>query len=153
MVEIQLNTKNMTAFTLPLADGKPVEIIDFKVDFLMSPPEIREEITYSFDKYLTTQNNGIEVAYKDAILEEGKLNIYVCKFNAGRYRLHIFGKIKGKDFKIDKALNDTSFNCRGISRDRIKYILLSSRNILKKYYLTDNLKSIENHLQAFLIAT
>ena len=39
----------MTAFKLPLADGKPLEIIDFKVDFLTSPPEIKEEIISSVE--------------------------------------------------------------------------------------------------------
>jgi hypothetical protein len=147
------NQIKMTAFKLPMADGKPLEIIDFKVDFLVSPPEIKEEFINSLDSYLTTQNGSLEVTYKDANTDEGRLNIYLCKFKAGKYRLHIFGRIKGQEFRIEKVLSDTSFNCRGISSERIKYVLLSSRNILKKYYLNANLKSIENHLQAFLISS
>lgn len=143
----------MTAFKLPLADGKPLEIFDFKVDFLTSPPEIKEELISSVEKYLTTQHDAMEVIYKDANTDEGRLNIYLCKFKAGKYRLHIFGRIKGQEFRIEKVLSDTSFNCRGISSERIKYILVSSRNILKKYYLNANLQSIENHLQAFLISS
>lgn len=138
---------------MPMADGKPLEIIDFNVDFLTSPPIIKEEIISSVENYLTTQNDVIEVNYKNAITIEGRLNIYLCKFRAGKYRLHIFGRIKGQDFKIEKVLSDTSFNCRGVSSERIKYILFNSRNILKKYYINANLKSIENHLQAFLISS
>ena len=146
-----IKSTTMTAFTLPIADGKPLEIIDFKVDFLVSPPEIKEESISGIDNYLICQNDAIQIIYKDANTEEGRLNIYVCKFKAGKYRLHIFGKIKGQEFRIEKALTDSSFNCKSISTERIKYILVSSRNILRKYYLSANLKSIENHLQAFLI--
>ena len=143
----------MTAFKLPLADGKPLEIIDFEVDFRMSPPEIKEQLISSVESYVTTDGDALQVSYNDAKTDEGRLNIYLCKFRAGKYRLHIFGKIKGKEFRIEKALSDTSFNCRGVSSERIKYILLSSRNILKKYYVSANLQSIENHLQAFLVSS
>ena len=138
---------------LPVTDGKPLEIIDFKVDFLVTPPEIKEQVIGIIEDYVSTQGEFIEVKYKDAIFEEGRLDIYVCKLTAGKYRLHILGKINGVELKIEKVLFDTSFNCKRISRERIKFILLSSRNILKKYYLRANVSNIENHLQAFLIST
>ncbi len=138
---------------LHINEGKPLEIIDFKVDFLTSPPEIKEQSTGPIDDYVSIHGDFIEVRYKDDVTKEGSLDIYVCKLAAGKYRLHIIGKINGKEFRIEKALLDTSFNCKGISSERIKYILLSSRNILKKYYLRANVRNIENHLQAFLISS
>ncbi|MDF2449945.1 MAG: hypothetical protein K0R26_2449 [Bacteroidota bacterium] len=143
----------MKSFKVPVTDGKPLEIIDFKVDFMASPPEIKQEIVNPVECGLTVQDGDMEVIYQDAIVSEGWLNIYLCKFNAGKYRLHIFGKMKGQEFKIEKALSDTSFNCRGVSSERIRHILINSRNILKKYYMNANLTSIENHLQAFLVSS
>lgn len=139
----------MTAFTLPADDGKPLEIIDYKIDLLVSPPEIKEEIISSVDNYVTPQPNGIEIIYKNAITDEGRLNIYVCKFKTGKYRLHIFGKIKGKEFRTEKELSEN--HQAHILKERIKYVLLSSRNILRSYYLSANLQSMENHLMAFLV--
>ena len=104
----------MIAFTLPMIDGKPLEIIDFKVDFLVSPPEIREQVIGTIEDCLSMHGDFIEVKYKDAVTEEGKLDIYICKLKAGKYRLHILGKIMGEDFRVEKVLFDTSFNCKGI---------------------------------------
>ena len=87
----------MTAFTLPTNDGKPLEIIDFKVDLLASPPEIQEEKISAIGNYLSNQSDGIQINYIDAQVDEGRLNIYICKFKTGKYRLHIFGKIKGQE--------------------------------------------------------
>jgi hypothetical protein len=141
----------MTAFVVPPSDGKPLKIVDLKVDLLLSPPVIQEKNIEEVDNYVSTQSNAIEIIYSDAPTEEGYLNIYVCKFKTGKHRLHIFGKIKGQEFKIDKELSGSYYNTTGISSDRIKYVLVKSRNILRTYYLNANLKSIEEHLMAFLI--
>ncbi len=139
----------MTAFTLPQDDGKPLEIIDFKIDLLASPPKIEEEIINSVDTYVTTQSNGIEITYKNAITDEGHLNIYICRFQTGKYRLHIFGKMKGTDFRTERELSE-SYQAH-IQHEHVKYVLVSSRNILRSYYLSANLQSLENHLMAFLV--
>jgi hypothetical protein len=141
----------MTAFVLPISDGKPLEIVDFKVDLLSSPPEIKEKIINAVDNYISTQTDAIKIIYNDAPIDEGRLNIYVCKFKTGKYRLHIFGKIKGQEFRTEKELSEAYSNSLSILNDRIKYVLISSRNILRNYYLSNNVKSIEDHLLAFLI--
>lgn len=144
----------MATFLSPITDGKPLEIIDFKMDLLSSPPEVKEEIITSSNNLFITENNSDAIIYNNyAPVEEGHLDIYLCKFKTGIFRLHILGKIKGQEFRIEKVLNNSSFNCKSISNERIKYILLTSRNILRKYYLSANLTGIENHLQAFLISS
>ncbi len=141
----------MTAFELPIMDGKPLEIVDFKVDLLTSPPQIREQVIQKVDDYLLTEPDALKIVYSDAPLDEGRLNIYICKFPTGKCRVHIFGKIKGKELRTEKEFPETVAK-GSITKDRIKHILSNSRNILKIYYQNANVKSIENHLMAFLIA-
>lgn len=142
----------MTAFELPINDGKPIEIIDFKIDLLASPPQIKEEVIERADNYFLTQPDILKIVYNDATLDEGHLNIYICKFPKGKCRVHIFGKIRGQELRTEKELLESAANNPAIINERIKHVLISSRNILKKYYLNSNVKSIENHLMAFLIA-
>lgn len=140
----------MTAFTLPQNDGTPLEIIDFKIDLLSSPPEIKEEIIIeTVDNYVTSQQGHLEITYKNAITDEGRLNIYLCKFKTGKHRLHIFGKIRGQVLRTEKELSE-NYEASQLNA-RIKHVLQSSRNILKNYYVNSNLQSMENHLMAFLI--
>ncbi|MES2565300.1 MAG: hypothetical protein V4565_00435 [Bacteroidota bacterium] len=139
----------MTAFTLPPDDGKPLEIIDYKINLLSSPPEIQEEVISSVDNYVYTQPDRIEIIYKNAVTEEGRLNIYLCKFQTGKFRLHIFGKLKGQEFRAEREISE-QYQVQ-IFNERVKYVLVSSRNILRSYYLKANLQSMENHLMAFLV--
>ena len=141
----------MTAFELPITDGKPLEIVDFKVELLVSPPEVREEIINEVDNYISTHTDAIKIVYHNAPVDEGRINIYVCKFKTGKYRLHIFGRIKGQDWRTERVLSEAYSNSSGILNKRIKYVLVTSRNILRNYYLSNNVKSIEDHLMAFLI--
>ncbi|MGZ3898858.1 MAG: hypothetical protein ACXVNM_02595 [Bacteroidia bacterium] len=141
----------MTIFELPVTEGKPVGIVDFKIDLLLSPPVIEQRIIETVDPYISTQTQTIKIEYKDALIDEGWLNIYICRFKTGKYRLHIFGKMKGTEFRTEKEIMDPGTNSLGIVNERIKYVLINSRNILRKYYLTSNLKSLEDHLMAFLI--
>jgi hypothetical protein len=140
----------MTEFELPANDGKPIEITDFKVDLVASPPEIKERKIDAVDQYISSQSETIRIDYKDAIVDEGRLNIYVCRLN-GKYRLHIFGKIKGKEFRTEREITEASTTWNTLNQ-KIKYVLVSSRNILRTYYMTANVKSIENHLMAFLVS-
>ncbi len=141
----------MKPFELPPSDGKPLEIIDFKVDLSASPPEIKEEIINEVDNYISAQPDAIKIVYDNAPFDEGRLNIYVCKFKSGKYRLHILGKIKGRELRTEKELSEQYSSRAGILNERIKYVLVTSRNILRNYYLNNNVKSIEDHLMAFLI--
>jgi len=142
----------MTAFQLPITDGKPLEIVDFKIDLLTSPPEIKEKVIQQVDNYLLSEPDALKIVYSNAPLDEGRLNIYVCKFNSGKCRVHIFGKIKGREFRTEKELPGNTANNPAIINERIKHVLVNSRNILKLYYLNSNIQSIENHLMAFVIA-
>ncbi|HWY10698.1 MAG TPA: hypothetical protein VN026_05190 [Bacteroidia bacterium] len=143
----------MTAFELPISDGKPLEIVDFKIDLLSSPPEIMEKVIEGVDDYVLIHSDAIQIVYNDEEIDEGRLNIYICKFKTGKCRFHVFGKIKGQEFKIEKGLSDFYSDNLSILNERVKYILVRSRNILKLYYLNSNLQSIEDHLNAFLIAS
>jgi hypothetical protein len=142
---------NMTSFELPVTEGKPIGIIDFKVDLLLSPPKIEERVIEKVDPYVSAQPNTLKIDYKDARLQEGYLNIYVCRFQTGRYRLHIFGKMAGKEFRTEREIPFASTVSINALNERIKQVLVSSRTILRTYYLHSNLKNIEDHLMAFLI--
>ncbi|MCE3259852.1 MAG: hypothetical protein K0S12_1493 [Bacteroidetes bacterium] len=141
----------MTTFEMPVTDGTPLDIVDFKVNLLSSPPEIDERIIDTVDPYVSSYPEGIKICYKDAPTDEGRLNICICRFRTGKYRLHIFGKIKGQVLRTEKEISDASLSNLTLLNEKIKYVLLSSRNILKNYYLHSNLKSMEDHLIAFLL--
>jgi len=139
----------MTAFTLPCDIGTPLEIIDFKIDLLSSPPEIQAEIINHINRNPTAPSEAFVANYKNGIMVEGEVKIYVCKFKTGRCWLHIFGRINGQEFRTEKEIlnnNHIAFN-----KERILHILQSSRNILKKYYHNSNIESIEHHLVAFIV--
>ena len=142
----------MTAFELPMQDGKPMEIVDFKVNLLTSPPEIREQVIQEVDHYLLSAPDALKIVYSNAHLDEGRLNIYVCKFPSGKCRIHILGKIKGREFRTEKELAETEANHPELVDKRIKHVLNTSKNILRMYYMNSNIQSIENHLLAFVIA-
>ena len=140
----------MTLFELPGDDGKPEKIVDFHLDLVTSPPQIKEQVITAVDPYILTHPSCVKINYKDAPIDEGHLNIYVCGFKTGKACIHIFGKIKGQEFRTEKEirLNDTTL---GTFQNRIKHVLVNSRNILRNYYLNANLKSIEAHLMAFIV--
>jgi hypothetical protein len=140
----------MTAFELPASEGKPINIIDYKVDLILSPPVIHERVIDAVDNYISLNQECIKIDYKDALIDEGRLNIYICRFKTGKYRLHIFGKLKGQEFRSEKEFLETSSNSWGVLNQRLKYVLVSSRNILRTYYMNANVKSIETHLMAFI---
>ncbi|MEO6304704.1 MAG: hypothetical protein ABIP51_16200 [Bacteroidia bacterium] len=141
----------MTTFELPKTEGKPSNIVDFEVDLLLSPPEIKERVIDNVDNYISAQPEKFIIEYKNASVDEGRLNIYICQFNSVKYQIHVFGRIRGKEFRMDKEIRVSQSNSLGIHNIRIKYILINSRRILRNYYLNSNLKSIEDHLMSFLL--
>ncbi|MCE3278967.1 MAG: hypothetical protein K0S44_1158 [Bacteroidetes bacterium] len=142
----------MTAFELPVTDGKPLNIMDFKVDLIASPPEIQHRSIEAVDQYISMNSEALCIDYKDAQLDEGRLNIYLCRFQTGKFRLHIIGKIRGQEFRTEREIKETQSNSWGTLNQKINYVLVSSRNILRTYYISSNIKSIENHLMAFIVA-
>ncbi|MDF2438640.1 MAG: hypothetical protein K0Q95_3016 [Bacteroidota bacterium] len=143
----------MTEFELPVSDGKPINIVDFKVNLVASPPEIKESVIDIVDHYVSTQEEYIKIDYKQAaVIDEGRLNIYICRFKTGKLRIHIFGKIKGEEFRSEKEITESGTNNWTYVNQKIKYVLMSSKNILRTYYLRANVKSIEDHLMAFIVS-
>lgn len=142
----------MTAFELATMEEKPQDIVDFRVDLLTSPPEIKDQVIQRLDNTLSSQPDAIKIVYHNSPLDEGCLNISVSKLQTGKYTLHILGKIRGHELRTEKELPESTSNNPAIINMRIKHVLLKSRNILKMYYLNYNVKSIENHLIAFVIA-
>jgi hypothetical protein len=49
----------MTAFSLPDIDGKPLEIVDFHVDLVLSPPEIEAKVIETVDQYVSTNTGSL----------------------------------------------------------------------------------------------
>jgi hypothetical protein len=139
----------MSAFNQPLEVGTPLEIIDFKVDLLSSPPEIIGEIIEHTNEFTGAPADAFEINYRHGTMVEGQLNIYVCKFKTGKCWLHIFGRMKGKEFRTERELS--GYHQHHFSKERVLHVLQSSRHILQKYYLNSNIESIENHLVAFLV--
>ncbi|MCW3104276.1 MAG: hypothetical protein JWO09_2716 [Bacteroidetes bacterium] len=142
----------MTEFELPVTDGKPLDIVDIKVDLVVSPPAIRERKIDVVDEYISTQAETIKIDYKDAPTDEGRLNIYICRFSTGKFRIHIFGRIKGQIFRTEREIAESDRNTWSGVNHKIRYVLVSSRNILRTYYIRANIKSIEDHLLAFIVA-
>jgi hypothetical protein len=141
----------MNTFELPSEEGKPRAIGDFKILLHSSPPLIKEQVVENTDRYISTQPGKYRIEYKDAITGEGYLNIYVCHLEKGDYILHIFGKIRGTEFRKEKLIKGKTENNFNILYHKTRYVLIQSRNILKSYYNSANLKSLEEHLMAFLV--
>lgn len=141
----------MNTFELPAEDGKPQTIADFKIYLHSSPPLIKERIINRTDSYITSQTGKYKIEYKDAPLGEGYLNICVIRAEKGTYHFHIFGKIKGAEFHKEKTISDSDKISFGFLYRKVRYVLLQSRNILRVYYTQSNLKSMEEHLMAFLV--
>ncbi|MBA3664622.1 MAG: hypothetical protein H0W61_10485 [Bacteroidetes bacterium] len=140
----------MTLFELPVSDGKPEKIVDFHLDLVVSPPQIEEKTIITVDPYILDNPACLRIDYKDAPVDEGHLNIYLCHFKTGKARLHIFGKIKGQEFRAEKEVKLLNTSLMSL-QERIKQVLVSSRNILRSYYVNANIKSLEAHLIAFLV--
>jgi len=140
----------MKTFELPFEEGKPLSIADFKLYLQTSPPRIQERIISSVDKYIKAETGCLKIIYDDAPTEEGHLNICICRFKTGRYRLHIFGTINGAPFSREKEIVDPRTHSFGILYEKIRFVLIQSRNILKTYYNSANIKGMEDHLLAFL---
>lgn len=140
----------MRSFNLPHEEGKPASIADFKLCLQTSPPRIQERIISSVDKYIKMETGCFKIEYEDAPLDEGTLNICICRFNSGKYRLHIFGTLNGEPFSREKDIADPRSHSFGVLYEKIRFVLIQSRNILKTYYNNANIKSMEDHLLAFL---
>lgn len=139
----------MRTFELPETSGKLLNFVDYELDLVLSPPEIKETIIEKTDELVDDNNGKMELRYQNMTMDEGRLKIFVCDFSTGKYCIYIYGKIKGKEIKSLKEFTGSNISA-SVKNIKIKYILVHSRNILRNYYLSSDTKSIENHLTTFL---
>jgi hypothetical protein len=139
----------MDALDLFYSEEKPLNIADFNIFLQSSPPQITERTIYDYDVF-NTSNRDNKLTRKKPKASEGCLNIRVYQLSNHRFRLYVLGKIKGKDLQLKKEIINSSPNNFIILSEKMRYTLAQSKNILKFYYQRSNLKSLEEHLVAFL---
>lgn len=140
----------MRTIELPVKNGKLLNFVDYELDLVLSPPEIKETIIAKTDELVEDNNGKLELRYNNMLVDEGRLKIFICDFSTGKYCIYIYGKIKGKEFKCVKEFTGDKNISASVKNIKIKYVLVYSRNILRNYYLSSDTKSIETHLSTFL---
>ncbi len=140
----------MGPLELSQKNGKLLRFVDYELDLVLSPPEIRETIIEKTDELVAENNGKMVLRYNNMVVDEGRLKIFICDFNTGKSCIYIYGKIKGKEIKSSIEFPGTKNINANIKNIKIKYVLIYSRNILKNYYLSFDTTSIENHLTTFL---
>ncbi len=139
----------MRTIELSVIDGKLLSFVDYELDLVLSPPEIRETFVENSDTLISENNGKLELKYKNISLDEGRLKIFVCDFSTGKSCIYLYGKLKGKEIKCVKEFTASNVSA-SVKNIKIKYVLVHSRNILRNYYLSSDTKSIEKHLTTFL---
>lgn len=137
---------DMNAFKVPLSEGNPSKITDFKIDLHSSSGQVFENSKTISEKYVVKTSDSNLIIYKDAPLHEGYLNVYLCYFDSGKYFLHIFGRINNSDFRTEKVIDPARFDSTYPIAEKIKYVLTHSKNILRKFYQECRVKSLEEYL-------
>jgi hypothetical protein len=139
----------MNDFELSLDEGNPANIFFFLLDLLSAPPKISGK-TLNPQKYIPINTRVKNVQFKDAILNEGYLNIYSCRFESGKCIVYLFGILKGIQLKSEIEYKIETLRDFDMLNEKIKFILAKSKNILKSYYKEAKIKNIEHHMLAFL---
>jgi hypothetical protein len=142
-----LKKKNvMNVFKLPVFEDRPLTITDFKIDLQSSSAPVFERYLNTTEKYLFSSNDSSFIIYKDALLDEGYLNMYLCQFKTGKYVLHIFGRINNLDFKTEKFFDPECVDSTMSLPERIRYVLTQGVNMLQRLYKESSLKELEEGL-------
>jgi hypothetical protein len=141
--------KQMNAPDIFHSHEKPLNVADFNIFLQSSPPQIIEKTIYDYDAHNSDKDetNLLEQTHDTT---EGRLNIRVCQFSNNKISLYILGKVQGKDVRLNKEVVVQSSNGFILLSEKVRYTLTQSKNILKLYYQRANLKSLEDHLIAFL---
>jgi hypothetical protein len=142
---------DLKTFEIPSAEGKPAGIADFELYLHASPPEIRERIIFGVDKYIKVTGDERVMIYKDAPVHEGYLNIFICHFKTGKCRLHIFGLLHDEVIHVEREIMNPCSKSIKVLNERIRFVLLQGRNILKAYYTASNMEQLKSHLLDFLL--
>ncbi|MBL7912150.1 MAG: hypothetical protein JNJ41_13910 [Bacteroidia bacterium] len=140
----------MITLELPQKNGKLLNFVDYELDLVLSPPEIKETIIAKTDELVADNNGKLELRYNSMIADEGRLKIFICDFNTGKSCIYIYGKVRGKEIKSTIEFTGDKNVSASVKNFKIKYVLIYSRNILRNYYLSADTASIENHLNTFL---
>lgn len=140
----------MRNLELPQKNGKLLTFVDYELDLVLSPPEIRETIIAKTDELVADNNGKLELRYNNMNIDEGRLKIFICDFNTGKCCIYIYGKVKGKEIKTEVEYSINKNVSASVKNFKIKHVLIYSRNILRNYYLSADTTSIENHLTTFL---
>ncbi len=139
----------MKTYDLTNNNAQLLNLVDYEVDLLSSPPEIKETVKKT-EEFTIIPNEEFSPENKNTTWEEGRLNVFVCDFSNEKYCIYIYGRINGQNIYSKKEFKWSSNVSTSFKNTRIKYILIHSRNILKNYYLSSDAKSIEKHLTTFL---
>lgn len=139
----------MHDFELSLEEGKPANLFAFAVDLQATPPKISGN-ALDIQKYIPLNNLVKSVPFKDAVLTEGILNIFTCRFEKGKCSIYFFGNLKGSFSKSKMDYKIQTLRDFDLLNEKIEFILSKSKNILKSYYNQGKIKNIEHHLFAFL---
>ncbi|MBA2612197.1 MAG: hypothetical protein H0U95_09510 [Bacteroidetes bacterium] len=140
----------MGTLELPQKNGKLLNFVDYELDLVISPPEIKETIIAKTDEIVAENNGKLELRYNNLAIDEGRLKIFICDFSTGKSCIYIYGKVKGKEIKSEIEFTANKSISTNVKNIKIKYVLIYSRNILRNYYLSADTTSIEKHLASFL---
>jgi hypothetical protein len=136
----------MNVFKLPVFEDRPLTITDFKIDLQSSSSPVFERYLNTTENYLFSSNDSSFIIYKDALLDEGYLNMYLCQFETGKYILHIFGRINNLDFKTEKLFEPENRDSTMTLPEKIRYVLLQGKEALQRLYKESSLKELEEGL-------
>lgn len=137
----------MNRFNIP-AQWQLSSITMFQVNLLTT--EVRETAVNDVQRQI--QQTGAEktLSYANIRIEEGLLNIPVCRCDDDCCFVQLFGKLKGEEFQSVAKIGNYGADEFTIINQRIKYVLQNSKQSLKRYYIESDFVSLREHLTAFL---
>lgn len=112
--------------------------------------EMKEKEILNFDQLIQVNGTSRKLKYSESPQEEGFLSIPIGRCKDSRCFMHLFGRMNGEEFKSVARIGTYSDAEFPIIKERVKNIIVSSKQTLKRYYLESDLKGIEEHLTAFL---
>jgi hypothetical protein len=140
----------MIVFELFPAEGKPSHVVDYRIDFLSSSKPVKINDTSTADANFTYDISKAKIKYVHFARAEGVLNFYLCRFARGLCSLYVFGTLISEEVKFEIKLGEHSEASFDQLHDRIGTIILKSRSMLKRYYVNNDTRSIQDHLMAYL---
>ncbi|MGZ6520078.1 MAG: hypothetical protein ACXVED_21045, partial [Bacteroidia bacterium] len=106
--------------------------------------------TLNVSNYIPLNSLVKRMQFKDAVIKDGFLNLYTCRFENGKCIVFIFGNFTNGIIKKETEYKIANLRDFDLLNEKIKFILSKSKNILKSYYTSGKIKNIEHHILAFL---